>query len=49
LHYIIVALLPVPVLAQLPAIDDISDQIELIGLVVPKKVEKKLCLAARRA
>jgi hypothetical protein len=43
------ALLPIPVLAQLPAIDDISDQIELIGIVVPEEIEKKFCLAAGRA
>ena len=49
LYDIVVALLPIPVLAQLPAINDISDQIELIGFIVLQEVEEKLCLAARRA
>ncbi len=49
LHDVVVLLGPVPPLAQLPAIQNIADQIQRFGLVAAQKIEQIIGLAARRA
>jgi len=46
LHHVVVALLPVPRLLQLPAVDDVADQVQGVGLVVAQEVEQEGGLAA---
>ncbi|EHP44079.1 hypothetical protein OR16_05342 [Cupriavidus basilensis OR16] len=43
------ALRPVPAAAQLPAIDDVADQVELVRFIVLEEIEQVIGLAARRA
>ena len=40
---------PAPTGFQLPAVDDIADQINGVGVVMAEKVEKPAALAAARA
>ncbi len=49
LHDVVVVLRPVPARAQLPAVDDIADQIDRVGVVIAQEIEKLLGLAAARA
>ena len=49
LHDIVVRLQPVPAFAQTPAIDDIADEIELVGLGVSQEVEQEFRFAAAGA
>ena len=49
LDHVVVALRPVPGLAQAPAVDDVADQIQAIRLGVFQEFEEKLGLAAARA
>ena len=49
LHDVVVLLRPVPAGLQLPAVDDIADEIDGIGVVVTQEVEKLAGLAAARA
>jgi hypothetical protein len=46
LHHVIVRLRPVPALLQPPAIDDIADQIDRVGIVKPHEIEQKMRLAS---
>ena len=46
LHHIVVLLRPVPAPAQLPAIDDVADQIEMIARIGPQEGQQRLGLAA---
>jgi hypothetical protein len=41
-----VRLRPVPPALQLPAIDDVADEVELVGLVVPQEIQQIVGLAA---
>jgi hypothetical protein len=49
LHHVVVGLRPVPAALQLPAVDDVADQIEPVALDVADEVEQDLGLAASRA
>ena len=49
LHHVVVRLRPVPAATQLPAVDDVADQIDRFGVVVAEEVEQALGLAAARA
>ncbi|MNW08290.1 hypothetical protein D3C71_2050510 [compost metagenome] len=49
LHHVVVRLRPVPRLAQTPAVHDVADEIEVVGLVVLQEIEKILRLASPRA
>ena len=49
LHHVVVRLRPVPAAAQLPAVDDVADQIQRFALVFFQKIEQRPRLAARRA
>ena len=40
---------PMPALAQLPAVDDVADEIDRVGVVVPEKIKKKMRLGCFRA
>jgi len=48
LHHVIVALRPEPALLQAPAIDDIADQIEVVGFEMLEEIEQEIRLAAAR-
>src|SRR5581483_6182271 len=43
------ALRPVPGLLQAPAIDDIANQVDAVGIIVFQEIEQELRLAAARA
>jgi hypothetical protein len=45
LNHIVVGLWPKPPAAQLPAIDDVPDQVEVLARVVPEKVQQSIGLA----
>ena len=47
LHHVVVRLRPVPARAQLPAIDDVADEIDVIGVVPAQKVQQFVGLASR--
>ena len=49
LHHVVVRLRPVPARAQLPAVDDVADEIDRLGVVPAQEVEQPLGLAAARA
>src|SRR6202043_605382 len=49
LHHVVVVLRPVPAGFQLPAIDDIADQINGVGVVVAQEIEEAVSLATARA
>ena len=49
LHHVVVRLRPIPARAQLPAVDDIADQIDRLGIVIAQEVEQTFGLAAARA
>ena len=40
---------PVPAGFQLPAVDDVADQIDRVGIVIAQEIEKPVGLAAARA
>jgi len=44
-----VRLRPVPAGAQLPAVDDVADQVDVVGVVAAQEVEQLLGLASARA
>ena len=46
LHHVVMGLMPVPASPEPPAIDDIADQIEIVGLGVLQKIEEEIGLAA---
>ena len=46
LHHVVVCLRPVPALAQLPAVDDVADQIKLIARIGLEEIEQGNRLAA---
>ena len=49
LHDVIMGLWPIPARFQLPAIDDVANQINGVGIVIAQKVEELIRLAAFRA
>ena len=49
LHHVVVRLGPVPAAPQLPAVDDVADQVQVFAVVVPQEFEQGLRLAARRS
>src|SRR5581483_155813 len=49
LHHVVVQLVPVPRAAQAPAVDDVADEIEEVGLGVLEEIEEEAGLAAARA
>ena len=49
LHDVIVALRPVPAAPQPPAIDDIADQIDDVGVMVAQEIDQELGLRRLRA
>ena len=49
LHHVVVRLRPVEAGLQRPAVDDVADQIDRVGLVEAQKVEQLARLAAARA
>ena len=49
LHDVVMVLRPKPAGAQLPAVDDIADQIDGVGVVVAQEIEKMPGLTAARA
>ena len=48
LNHIVVRLRPVPVLAQLPAVDDVAHQVQRLGIDPPQEVQQRRSLTARR-
>ena len=46
LHHVVVGLRPIPARLELPAVDDVADQIDHVGVVVAHEVEEALGLAA---
>ena len=46
---VVVRLRPVPVAAQLPAVDDVADQEQRLAVGAPQEVEQRARLAAGRA
>ncbi|MGF6656117.1 hypothetical protein OKW34_006707 [Paraburkholderia youngii] len=49
LHDVVVGLRPVPAFLQLPAVDDVADQVQVLRFVVAQEVEQITGLAAARA
>ena len=49
LYDVVMRLRPIPTRFELPAVDDISDKIDDVGIVLAKKVEQLVSLAAPRA
>src|ERR1700687_5709009 len=49
LHHGVVLLRPEPAGSELPAVDDIADQINRIGIVIAQEIEQPVGLAAARA
>ena len=48
LHHVVVALRPVPGAAQPPAVDDVADEIDRLGLVMAQEVDQELGLGGLR-
>ena len=46
---VVVRLRPIPARSQLPAVDDVADEIDRLGIVVPQEVEQEISLATARA
>jgi hypothetical protein len=44
-----VRLRPIPAAPELPAVDDVADQIQMVGIVVPQKIQQIFDLAAGRS
>ncbi len=49
LHHVVVALRPVPAAPQLPAVDDVTDQVQRLAVGGAQEVQQGQRLAARRA
>lgn len=49
LNDVVVALIPIDRLAQPPAVDDVADQVQVLGFGMAEKIEQELGLAAARA
>ena len=49
LHDVVVMLRPVPAGLQLPAVDDVADEVDRVGVMVAEEVEQAIGLAAARA
>src|ERR1700730_3753210 len=49
LHHVVVMLRPVPAGLELPAVDDVADQINGVGIVIAEEIEEAIGLAAARA
>src|SRR6185369_15830271 len=49
LHHVVMRLRPEPTALEAPAIDDVADQIERVGLVMAQEIEQQFGLAAARA
>jgi hypothetical protein len=46
---VVVRLVPVPAALQPPAVDDVADEVDRLGVVVAQEVEQEVGLAAGRA
>ena len=46
LHHVVVRLRPVPARPELPAVDDVADQINRVGVVIAQEIEKAIGLTA---
>ena len=46
---VVMRLRPVPAGAEAPAIDDVSDKVDSVGLHIPQHIQNKMGLAAARA
>src|SRR5690606_18137681 len=44
LDHVVVRLRPIPAIAQPPAVDDVSDQVDGVGVVFPQELEKRIGL-----
>src|SRR5262249_2582051 len=40
LHHVIVRLRPIPAVFELPAVNDVADQVDRVGLMMAKEIEK---------
>jgi len=49
LHHVVVGLRPVPASSEAPAIDDVADQKNRLGLVKPQEVDQELGLGRSRS
>ena len=49
LHHVVVRLRPIPGRAQRPAVDDVADEIDRLGVVMAEEIEQPVGLAAARA
>src|SRR5471032_639282 len=49
LDHVVVRLRPEPAFAQLPSIDDVADQVQVLGIVVAQKIEEIVRLTATGA
>ena len=49
LHDVVMRLRPVPARAELPAIDDVADEVDVVGIVVAQETQEPVGLAAARA
>ena len=49
LHNVVVRLRPVPVLAQLPTVDNVTYEVERLAIQPPQKLQERLGLTACRA
>ncbi len=49
LHDVVMRLRPVPARTQPPPVDDVADEVDRVGLDVPKHIEDQIGLAAARA
>ena len=49
LHHVVMGLRPIPARLQLPAVDDVPDQIDLISLVKSEEIQQLFCLTASRS
>ena len=49
LHHVVMVLRPEPAGAQLPAVDDVADQINGLGIVIAQKADELIGLATARA
>lgn len=49
LHHVVVCLRPEPAFAQAPAVNDVADEIDGVGVVVSQEIEQHFCLTATRS
>ena len=49
LHHVVMGLRPIPGRVQRPAVDDVADEIDRVGVVIAQEVEEAVGLAAAGA